>query len=275
MILINGKNIDFDLFPNNETKMNEKQIDKAVGFEDAHISFKYLLDSDLIQLMLLKKYLDSRGGVSGILTIYYMPYSRMDRSVEGSAFTLKYVADFINSLNFKHVTIIEPHSDVTMGLVNNSVARYVTLDIIEKVKHEIGFADFADVIFFPDAGAQKRYGSKVNAKYQLVGFKHRDFETGKITDLQVVGDVGELLMRKVLIVDDLCSRGGTFILAAQKLRELGAHQIYLLVGHCENTIFQGEIPKSDLIQGVYTTNSIIAYSDLNKIHVYEIERILR
>ena len=63
---------------------------------------------------------------------------------------------------------------------------------------------------------------------------------------------------KAIIVDDLCSKGGTFILTASKLREMGATEIYLVVTHCEDTIFSGDILKTDLIKKVYTTNSILS-----------------
>ena len=45
----------------------------------------------------------------------------------------------------------------------------------------------------------------------------------------------------VLIVDDLCSRGGTFIEASKKLKAQGAEKISLLVAHCENNVFTGEL----------------------------------
>jgi ribose-phosphate pyrophosphokinase len=225
--------------------------------------------------MLLKKYLDAEQ-FDTELTIYYMPYSRMDRSENGSAFTLKYIADFINSLNFPDVEIIEPHSDVCMALINNSHARYITVDMLPDVKKAIGFREDFDFIFFPDAGAQKRYGSKIKAKWEIVGFKHRDFETGKITKLEIVGHLPENLRDvKILIVDDLCSKGGTFMLAAEELKNRGANEIYLMVGHCENTIHEGNVLCTDLIQGVYTTNSIISTDNYDRLNVYDIEKIER
>ena len=62
--------------------------------------------------------------------------------------------------------------------------------------------------------------------------------------------------RNILIVDDICSRGGTFFYAAKALKELGAKKIYLYVTHCEKTILEGELLTSGLIEKVFTTNSI-------------------
>ena len=123
-------------------------------------------------------------------------------------------------------------------------------------------------MFFPDAGAQKRY-SKVKGYKQLVGFKVRDFQTGEIRKLDIVGNVDKAGF-KAIIVDDLCSYGGTFILSAERLREVGASEVYLLVGHCEKSIFQGKIPQSTLLDRVYTTDTMLDESNTDKIHIYKI-----
>jgi ribose-phosphate pyrophosphokinase len=63
--------------------------------------------------------------------------------------------------------------------------------------------------------------------------------------------------KDVIIIDDICSRGGTFYHSAKALKEAGAANIYLYVTHCENTIHEGELLNSDLIKHIYTTDSIL------------------
>ena len=60
----------------------------------------------------------------------------------------------------------------------------------------------------------------------------------------------------VLIVDDICSKGGTFYHSAKKLKALGAKNIYLYITHCENTILEGDLINSGLIKEIYTTDTI-------------------
>lgn len=266
MILLNGIKLDFEVFPNGETRVNGDQLSE-LAFSFNKLVFKYENDGDLVKLLYVKKFLDDMNKMAA-LTIYYMPYSRMDRKEGNSVFTLKYVSDFINSLNFNSVEIIEPHSDVTAALINKSYASYPTVALLEDVMKDVGFDKEKDYLFFPDAGAQKRY-SKVKGYHQLVGNKVRDFKTGQITSLDVVGDI-EPITFKAIIVDDLCSYGGTFMLSAQRLKALGASEIYLLVGHCEYSIYKGKILESELIDKVFTTNTILDTSDHEKIHVYEI-----
>jgi ribose-phosphate pyrophosphokinase len=255
MIFINGEELKFTLFPNGETNVDHKQLVEVV--DSLHLNkvkFIYQNDLDLIRLMFVKRYMD-RIKVKSELLITYMPYSRMDRIEGGSVFTLKYVADFINSLNFDRVEIVEPHSDVTPALINNAIEVYPTVNILYDVKTRVGFNINTDYIYFPDAGAEKRYSKKIGGFNQLVGFKKRDFETGRITSLQVLGEMKGT--PKIIMIDDLCSYGGTFMLGATELRKMGASEIYLVVGHCEDSIYKGDIFKTDLIKKVYTTNSIL------------------
>jgi ribose-phosphate pyrophosphokinase len=272
MIWINKKPIGFTIFPNGETKVDEVSILKALtptegnvlGSEGAEISFKYESDADLLRLFFVKGYLNNQLGIdNSSLKIYYMPYSRMDRSENISVFTLKYVADYINALGFREVTIIEPHSDVTPALINRVHVHMITPSLLRYAKEKVGFNHERDVIFFPDAGAQKRYSDMATGAKSLVGYKHRNFETGKIDSFQVVGEAPQEPFAAI-IVDDLSSYGGTFMAAGEELRKLGANRVYLVVAHAENSILEGKIFKTDIVNGVFTSNSII---DQDKQHM--------
>lgn len=273
MIYIKGLPIEFIKFPNGEITFNHAIVWRRMNNDGngltAVLTLHYENDEDLINLMFVKHFLDQQGAWC-CLRLAYMPYSRMDRSVDGSPFTLKSVADFINWLNFDRVDVYEPHSDVTPALLNNSSAHYPTVDIFHRYVCGEGYINpETDYVFFPDAGAQKRYQNKIAIPNELVGLKKRDFATGTITGLQVVGEIKEPGF-KVVIIDDLCSRGGTFMLAARQLKELGASNIYLLLGHCEDTIFEGEVLGSNLITGIFTTNSILTKRH-PKIRVFNLE----
>ena len=271
MILVNKKPIEFTVFPNGETKVNHHSIIDAVGFEEGNIeiSFKYESDMDLVHLLFVKSYLDETMKIPVSLVIYYMPYSRMDRAQGLSAFTLKYVTNLINALQFKTVYVLEPHSDVTTSLIDRVIARYPTFNILREAQKEIGFDSEKDYMFYPDAGAQKRY--QIQGQKHLVGYKHRNFETGKIESFQVVGETPSEPF-KAVIIDDLSSYGGTFMASAKELRALGATEIYLVVAHAENSILEGSIFKTDLINKVYCTNSIIDLDKANdRLAIYDVE----
>ena len=90
------------------------------------------------------------------------------------------------------------------------------------------------------------------------GIKKRNWDTGVIEGLDLMGDTEAINGKDILIIDDICSRGGTFYHSAKALKEIGAANIYLYVTHCENTIHEGELLKDDdLIKHIYTTDSIL------------------
>lgn len=267
MIKVNGERLAFQTFPNGETRVDGEAILQAATEPRNMVVLKYESDGDLIKLMFVKRFLDDHR-LRASLLISYMPYSRMDRVEGASVFTLKYAASFINSLDFEEVTVIEPHSDVTMALLDRSQAKYPSIELLEQVIRNTGFDAEEDYLFFPDAGAQKRY-AKVKGFNQLVGFKVRDFQTGQIQKLDVVGDVAKPGF-KAIIVDDLCSYGGTFLLSAERLKELGASEVFLLVGHCEKSVFQGKIPGSSLLDRVFTTNTMLDESPIDKIQIMKL-----
>lgn len=275
MIQLNGIEVKFEKFPNGETKFETNQL---ITLNYNRVVFRYESDAELINLLFIKKFLDNMGG-SVELIIAYMPYSRMDR-VEGEIFfTLKYVCEFINDLMFDEVVVIESHSDVTTALLDRCDAISPIPELLIKVNKEVNFG-LDDYIFFPDAGAQKRYSKLLRNINMAVGYKERNFQTGKIEKMSVVG-ADNIKGKKVIIVDDLCSYGGTFFGidengnkfgAAAELKKLGASEIYLLIVHCEYSIFKGKLLQSNSpIDKVFTTNTILDKEvESDNLHVFEL-----
>lgn len=279
MIKVNGKEIEFTQFPNGETNMNHLSFPDVSEQCGTNIVFKYTEDGDIIKLLFVKDYLDSLVGEFHCfhLTMYHIPYGRMDRSENGSPFTLKYFANLINNMEFDGITIIEPHSDVSLQMIYNSVPNYITKQLYRNVMKEVNFDLESDYIMFPDKGAKNRYDDVLFPNI-LVGEKVRNFETGRIESLDIAGEIKHN-PSKVLIMDDLSSYGGTFVMSADKLREIGFKEVYLLVAHAENSIFKGRLFES--INKLFTTDSMLTEQDhwQNKkfqpqLKVYKLEEIL-
>lgn len=112
---------------------------------------------------------------------------------------------------------------------------------------------------FPDSGSLKRYSEFVSDDYPIVyGIKNRDWKTGEILGIEIHGDTDKLDENTaILMIDDICSKGGTFYYGSKELNKYGCKDMYLYVSHCENTILDGELLKEDsLFKKVYTTRSI-------------------
>ena len=91
----------------------------------------------------------------------------------------------------------------------------------------------------------------------IYGNKKREWGTGKILGTEIMNPYNiDLTGKRILMVDDICSRGTTFVKSAEALRPYDVKEVFLYVTHCENTILEGEVLTSGLIERVFTTNSI-------------------
>ena len=117
----------------------------------------------------------------------------------------------------------------------------------------------------------KRYyhiASKCDIPY-VFGMKNRDWRSGEILGLEVLGETDVVPGKNILIIDDICSRGGTFLHSAKALKDMGAADIDLYVSHLENSVWEGDMIKSGLVRNVYTTNSIYRFQDKGPVKVVQ------
>lgn len=225
--------------------------------EPIHIEWLYEGDAELFTLICIKRHIDRLAyRPLVVLDMPYIPHARMDRvKSEEDVFTLKYFTEVINSLHFDAVYVRDAHSNVSLALLENVIEEGV-----EQFVATAATASGADALFFPDEGAMKRYSDQSPMPYAF-GMKKRDWETGKILGLDII-NAENIVGKNVLIVDDICSRGGTFYHSAKALKAAGAKSVSLYVTHLEETVMIGDLPDSGLIDHIYTTKSIFPQKEL-------------
>lgn len=266
MIKLEGERVVINKFPDGTLLLKENIPLNFEDYREATIEWLFENNEELVVLIYLVKHLRAHGVGNLYLKMPYIPNARQDRVKNTEdVFTLKYFAEIIDDLDFDSVTVLDPHSSVSEALIDNIIVE-TPEKFVGTVIEEIGDDDLT--MFYPDEGAMKRYSSMFDYPY-VFGIKKRDWETGKICGLDISGMAELIQGKKILIVDDISSRGGTFYHSAKKLKELGAKEIYLYVSHCENTILDGEVLTSGLIEKVFTTNSIFTKSH-EKITVMEV-----
>lgn len=279
MIKLEDQVIEMKQFPDGtfSTKL-AAPVDEAGNVkESVTITWMFRDNAELVSLIFLTKHLRASGVKDIDLYMPYIPNARQDRVKNPEdIFTLKYFAQTINDMNFRSVRVLDPHSYVSEALIDRvkiDTPEYMIKLVLEDIAEGEDIAgNLADtdniVMFYPDEGAMKRYSGKFKNPYAF-GIKKRDWKTGNILGLDVAGETSLIPGNDILIVDDICSRGGTFYHSAKKLKELGAGNIYLYISHCENTILEGEVLTSGLIEKVYTTDSIFT-EEHEKVEVFEL-----
>ena len=248
MIKVNGIAIQQNHFQAGELLIKANFPDEEL----ISIEWYYENDAELFTLICVKRHIDEKyPGSFCELKMPYLAHARMDRvKSDEDVFTLKYFCEVINSLHFDAVWVRDAHSNVSLALLEN-----VCEENISPYIHEAIDKAGAEALFFPDEGAMKRYSDKSPYPYAF-GMKKRDWKTGNILGLDLINPEN-IVGKNVLIVDDICSKGGTFYHSAKALKAAGAKSVSLYVTHCEGTITTGDLAASDgLIDHVYTTKSI-------------------
>lgn len=249
MIVINGHMVEPAYFPDGTLKLAWDDRTSAV-----ELTWRYEKSEEMVMLYFLVHHIREASEAQPItLRLPYIPNARMDRTKDRQeVFTLKYFCRFINDLAFERVIVRDPHSHVALALLD----RVETEDLkplVSALAQRL-LKKEQDRLFFPDEGAQKRYGDWFSRPH-LFGVKKRDWATGQIQGLEIMGEIPEKSFG-VLMIDDICCYGGTFFHSARALKALGAGTIWLYVTHCENAILNGELLDSGLIEKVFTTASI-------------------
>ena len=181
---------------------------------------------------------------------------------------LKLVCEFINSMNFKYVKIFHPHnSEVAEALLNN-VMIIDNTHFVLKVLENLNLTNGEVSLMSTDAGGFKPL-MKLADKIQWEGevysaSKSRKYEDGKSKLIQEI-DRQDFNGKDILIIDDICVYGGTFLGLAKMLSESNCGKLYLAVSHM--TV---ESPNKDLFKlfdKVFTTPSKnISYIIKNDVH---------
>nr|DAX30254.1 MAG TPA: ribose-phosphate pyrophosphokinase [Crassvirales sp.] len=195
-------------FPDGEPHIVLGEINRKYP---AHVVCRIANPNDLFVLLQVGNILN-RQGVPFSLTIRYLMSARMDRVMSfNEAFSLEIVANAINSIHPTKVYVYEPHSERSTALINNSIPSLSP-----------PWTKDGEVVCFPDGGAAERYKNLYKDNPKIVCDKTRDPQTGELRGFTIKREWGDYDFKKtdkIVVVDDLCDRGGTFMGIAKLLRK--------------------------------------------------------
>lgn len=255
------------------TSIKGKDLDKTT---DVEIISRLNNFKDLELIIAATACLREMGVKNIFLVVLYFMGARSDRKFEegGNNYLKHVICPIINSLNFEKVIVLDPHSYVLEACLNNFqkhdnqlVVEFALYEIygINKLFHEKA------ILVSPDAGAShKIYKLAENINYKgniITCSKERDSE-GKLTktvvpiEQNVRGDMGDNLHKDIIIIDDICDGGRTFINIVKAIRnryilngfdKKEFPKMYLIVTH--GIFSNGFKELNEYFDGIYCTNS--------------------
>lgn len=221
MIYLNNEQVNITIFPDN-TSQCWHLPESVLSLDHVSIKWEFSHEGEFMQLAQLKTLLNQYN-VEASLHITYLPYGRQDKKVNNNTtFALHTFSMLLNTLDFKTVNIDDPHNPRTEKLINNLNINYP----IDKV-YDVFSVTKSNVVCYPDSGAFDKYRNVYKYPY-VFARKERCPATGIITKCEFIGDVNN---KNVLIVDDICDGGRTFIFLTEKLLAAGANEVNLFVTH--------------------------------------------
>ena len=245
------------------------------------IEFRINSYEDLWTLIQIKDVYDYNGYPLNI-TIPCLLDAQADRRFNSNeSHNLKLVLYHLRKLNFESITIFHPHNQEVVEAILPNVKildnSYFIQQVISKIP--VGLEDIGKdnhlILMSTDAGGFKplmKLCDKIGWKGETFSAsKSRKYEDGKSVLTQQI-DRQDFGGKDILIIDDICVKGGTFVGLAKMLKERNAGKLYLAISHL--TVPNPNSELVDLYDTIFTTNSksirynvspieILPYRDIN------------
>lgn len=223
MIKLNGNIVTPTRFPDGTGQI--WKLDLISQRPDNIIEWIYEDDSELTMVAQLGLLINKHTEMAPTLRIPFLPYSRQDKIVSNKeTFGLIPFISLLNGIRgfFNVIETVDVHNP-------NSIPAWIFNKMPNYRINEVIKISQADIICFPDAGAAKRgYTTEGLPSFNLD--KKRNQTTGEIEGLECKLPLA-LDGKTVLIVDDICDGGRTFIEAAKVLYNLRASKVHLYTTH--------------------------------------------
>jgi ribose-phosphate pyrophosphokinase len=216
----------------------------------------------LMELLILVDAMKRASARSIIAVIPYYGYARQDRrGKEREPITAKLVADLLQTAGVTRVLTMDLHTEQIQGFfdipVDNLYARPLIVEAL--AQQQMGEV----VVVAPDIGSIKLARSYAEAlKVDLAIVDKRRVSAKQVEMSAMIGDVKD---KNVLLVDDMCSTGGTLTTAARVCKHAGANRIWAAVTH---GLFVGNgLLEESGIERIVMSNTVPAPETIDQKHL--------
>ncbi len=201
----------------------------------------------LMELLIIVDALKRASARSIVAVIPYFGYARQDRKDKGRVpITAKLVANLLEKAGVTRVLTMDLHAEQIQGFFDIPVDNLYARPVLIKALRERGLERC--VVVTPDVGSIKlarAFAGKMKVDLAIVDKRRINAEQVEINAL--IGDVQD----DVLLVDDICSTGGTLKTAAEVCKKAGAKRIFAAISHFVASTFE-----ESAIEEMLITNTI-------------------
>lgn len=208
---------------------------------------------NLMELLLMIDAAKRASAHSIIAVIPYFGWARQDRKDKPRvSIGAKLVADMLSVAGIDRLITMDLHADQEQGFfdvpVDHLYASSVMLPYIESLKLK------NLVIAAPDVGGSKRastYAKFLECPLVLCNKTRR--RPNEVANMQIIGDVKDA---DVVLIDDMVDTAGTITMAANLMKENGAHSVRAIATHCVMSGPASERVQDSALEEIVFTDSI-------------------
>jgi len=247
MIKINSKIVEQFTFPGGEVNIRLPVVKAPFNVTAWLQSSDDVMALCLVSDALKRQY----DGIIKTLTIPYFPYARQDRVCStGEALSKQVMINLVSSM-------VSATEIITYDIHSGTMYPAYTVKSLNDIAEHLPFLDDNRIILVaPDAGATNKV-NKLAGEYELEvlqGLKVRDPETGNLSGFEVV-DPHHITGYDLVIVDDICDGGGTFLGLGSEILKHKPASLSLYVTH--GIFSKGLDALCDMFDHVYSTDTYL------------------
>ena len=257
--------LPWDETPIKKVKYPDRSSYVVVEDFPPHLEFRINTYEDLWTLTQIKDVYDHNNRPLSVTIPCLLDAQADRRFADNQPHSLKLLLRHLNSLQFENIEVFHPHNaEIVEAILNNVTILDNSYFIKNVLFNEIalgpGFPDMKKldnlVLMSSDAGGFKplmKLVDKIGWEGETFSAsKARKYEDGKSVLTQQI-DRQDFQGKDILIIDDICVKGGTFVGLAKMLKTRNCGKLYLAVSHMTVTDFNEEL--THLYDGVFITNS--------------------
>jgi ribose-phosphate pyrophosphokinase len=226
----------------------------------------------LLELLLMMDALRRASAQRITAVVPYYGYAKQDKKTKGrEPISAKLVANMIATAGAARVVTLDLHAAQIQGFFDLPVDNLVAAPDLSNYLKRNNLQGDSIVVVSPDAGGVARaehFAKRLRSTVAVIMKRRPEPDISEVSHV-----VGEVAGKTAVVVDDMISTGGTLVKASEKLKEMGATDVYTLATH---GIFAGDAIaqlEDSPIKKVVVTNTIPRESN-GKIEVLSIAQIL-
>ena len=263
-------NVQLQQFSDGESYVNvlEDVADRHVFvLQSGHVP----ANDNLMELCLMLRAVKDLGPASLSAVMPFMPYRRQERRVEpGEPVSAELAIKMIELSGATHAIAVDLHATTNETFFDIPLDHLHAWTLLSNAAREhVGSLENLTVVA-PDEGSRRQASSvahELGVPLAVMNKKRPGHDKVVITDL-----AGDVEGRNLLIVDDEVCTAGTITAAAERLKKVGARNVYFAVTHPVLTHPGPERLKHSHLDGIFVSDTIpVPETNLNgKIRVVSV-----